>query len=88
MTALSRSQDRALHKLSIKHLIITAFCLIIGMVLLIGASAYYGMDRLNSVNELNNNSNMVLLIIRATAGRLMWTMGPAALHFLIWQKGS
>ncbi|EFM08811.1 diguanylate cyclase [Paenibacillus curdlanolyticus YK9] len=62
MAALPRSKNNALQpKRSIKHLIITAFCIIIGMVLLIGASAYYGMDRLNSVNERNNDSNMVLL---------------------------
>ncbi|MWC30926.1 diguanylate cyclase [Paenibacillus sp. MMS18-CY102] len=62
MAELPRSKDSSLqHKFSIKHLIITAFCIIIGMVLFIGASAYYGMNRLNSVNERNNNSNTVLL---------------------------
>jgi diguanylate cyclase (GGDEF)-like protein len=50
-----------LKKITIKKIVIAAFSIIIGTVLLLGGSAFFGIQRLNYVNELNNDSYKVFM---------------------------
>jgi diguanylate cyclase (GGDEF)-like protein len=50
-----------LKKLTIKKIVILSFSIIIGMVLVLGGISFHGIYRLNTVNELNQDSYRVFI---------------------------